>query len=518
MTAMTKLLRDLLHELQPVRIAGRTDLPINGLAYDSRRVVAGGLFVAIRGYHVDGHRYIDQALNAGVQALVVDASDWDGQSGLSIADHGALVVVPNSRTALAELAAAFYDYPARQLRTIGITGTKGKSTTTDLCYQTLAGVGLQTGMISTVDFVIGGERSPNTTRQSTPEALEVQSLLQRMFTTGCSHAVLEATSHALAARWNRLGSCDFDQAVFLNLGHEHLDFHGSIAQYRSDKARLFELLGDRRPPSDQRPIWAIANRDDPQHQYFLDAAPAHAHRLTFGNSPRADVRATLLQARPDGSTIRIDSDWGSTELHLRLPGSFNVGNALAALCVALAEEIPLDRAVHALEQAGGPRGRMQPVDCGQPFSVIVDYAHNPESFEQVLSMLRPLVTGRLISVFGSAGERDVAKRAMQGTIAGRYSDLVFLTDEDPRGEDRLAIIDQIAAGVAQSGKRADHDYFCRPDRREAIRQALAAAQPGDLVLLLGKGHEGNIIYADHSLAWNEAAVAAEELRALGYRC
>jgi UDP-N-acetylmuramoyl-L-alanyl-D-glutamate--2,6-diaminopimelate ligase len=506
-------LREMLAGVAVLRADGPLDLPIAGLAYDSRGVQPGGLFVAIRGYHTDGHAYVDQAVARGAAAVVVDARQWDEPTP----DGVTLVAVIDSRVALAPLAAAFYGYPARSLRTIGITGTKGKSTTTSLASQLLDGCGRQTGLISTVEFKVGPRRWANSTRQSTPEAPQVQALLAEMLAAGCDTAVVEATSHALSARWNRLGGCLFNVAVFLNITHEHLDYHGSFEQYRADKARLFELLGERGPRGVRKgELWAIANLDDPSCAVFLGAAPSAARRLTFGLAPGADIHARDVQAGPGGSSFVVETPWGSQALRLGLPGLFNVSNGLAALCVALSQGATLEQAAAALEAARGPRGRMEPVAMGQPFDVIVDYAHNPDSFEQVLGMLRPLTAGRMIAVFGSAGERDLAKRPIQGAIAARYCDLLVLTDEDPRGEDREAIIAQIAAGAEQAGKRAGAGYLAIPDRAEALRAALAAARPGDLVLLLGKGHESSIIYADHSLPWDEGAEARKALAALGY--
>jgi UDP-N-acetylmuramoyl-L-alanyl-D-glutamate--2,6-diaminopimelate ligase len=498
-----------------LRADGPLDIPVAGLAHDSRKVVPGGLFVAIKGYHTDGHAYVEQAVARGAAAVVVDAREWDEPTP----DGVTLVVALDSRVALAPLAAAFYGYPASRLLTIGITGTKGKSTTTDLTSQVLDGCGLSTGLISTVDFKIGQRRWANTTRQSTPEAPEIQELLAAMVADGCDTAVIEATSHALSARWNRLGGSLFDVAVFLNITHEHLDYHGSFEQYRADKARLFELLGERAPGAGPRrgPLWAIGNADDPSCPVFLAAAPPTARRLTFGLREPADVRARDVVAGPSGARFSVDSPWGSAAVRLQLPGLFNVSNALAALTVALSQGAKVEQAAAALATARGPRGRMEPVVMGQPFDVIVDYAHNPDSFAQVLGMMRPLTRGRMIAVFGSAGERDVAKRPIQGEIAARYCDLLVLTDEDPRGEDRLAIIEQIAEGAERAGRRRDDGYRIVPDRAAAVAEAIGAAREGDLVLLLGKGHEGNIIYADHSLTWNEAAEARSALVALGFK-
>lgn len=504
---MTKTLANLLPGVAVQQVIGDTTVAIRSLVYDSRRVTPGSLFVAIRGQHSDGHQFIPQALARGASALVVDQRHWQGPAPAGTP----VVVVADSRVALAPLAAAFYGYPGRELTTIGITGTKGKSTTTDLTAQLLAAAGRSVGMISTVDFQIGSRRWPNNTRQSTPEAPEVQALLREMVAAGCDTAVIEATSHALSPRWGRLVGCAFNVAVMLNIGHEHLDYHGSFEQYRADKAQLFALLAERAGPT-----WAIVNADDPNHQHFLAAAPATTSRLRYGLNEPAEVQGQLLRSGPMGSVLRVESPWGAAELTVPLPGRFNASNALAALTVALTQGISLDTAAATLVGVRAPRGRMVPINAGQPFGVIVDYAHNPDSFAQIFAMLRPQVQGRMIAVFGSAGERDVAKRAIQGEIAGQMCDLLVLTDEDPRGEDREAIIAQIAAGAERAGKQAGSGYLCIPDRAQAIRAALAAAQPGDLVLLLGKGHEGSIIYADHSIPWDEEGEARRALAELGY--
>ncbi|WP_298821300.1 UDP-N-acetylmuramoyl-L-alanyl-D-glutamate--2,6-diaminopimelate ligase [Chloroflexus sp.] len=504
---MTKPLAELLPGVIIHHLIGDPAVPIHSLTYDSRRVEPGSLFVAIRGQHSDGHQFIDQALARGAVALVVDQRHWHGSAPADVP----VVVVADSRVALAPLAAAFYGHPGREMITIGITGTKGKSTTTDLTTQLLAAAGRNVGMISTVDFQIGTRRWANDTRQSTPEAPEVQALLREMVTAGCDTAVIEATSHALSPRWGRLVGCAFAVAVMLNIGHEHLDYHGSFEQYRADKCQLFALLAER-----EGSTWAIVNADDPNHSHFLSAAPATAIRLRYGLQEPAEVRGQLLRSGPTGSLLQVDTPWGAAEMAVPLPGRFNASNVLAAVTVALTQGVSLDQVAAAVAGVRAPRGRMVPVHAGQPFDVIVDYAHNPDSFTQIFAMLRPQVQGRMIAVFGSAGERDVAKRAIQGEIAGRMCDLLVLTDEDPRGEDREAIIAQIAAGAEQAGKRAGSGYLCIPDRAQAIRAAFAAARPGDLVLLLGKGHEGSIIYADHSLPWDEEGEARRALAELGY--
>jgi UDP-N-acetylmuramoyl-L-alanyl-D-glutamate--2,6-diaminopimelate ligase len=381
-------------------------------------------------------------------------------------------------------------------------------------------------MLGTVDFKVGARQWANDTRQSTPEAPEVQALLRDMADAGCGFAVLEATSHALSARWNRLGGSLFDVALLTNVTHEHLDFHGSVEQYRRDKARLFEMLGESLnvqtfkrsnvQRSKARKI-AIVNADDPHHQMFLDAAPPSAERLTYAVASPADVRAYDVISSAAGLNFKVDTPWGGARLKLKLTGDFNVANALAALTVGLAEGLPLESCVAALEAIPGVRGRMERIEQGQPFTVLVDYAHTPGAFEKLMSIVRPLTSGQLIVVFGSAGERDREKRAIQGAVAARFCDLLILTDEDPRLEDRHAIIAEIAEGAEQAGKREGSGYLRIPERPAAIRAALAHAQPGDIVLLLGKGHESCIIYGDTKVPWDEAGEARAALRELGYR-
>jgi UDP-N-acetylmuramoyl-L-alanyl-D-glutamate--2,6-diaminopimelate ligase len=537
-------LHEILTGLSATQVDGPTDIEITSIAYDSRAVKPGSLFIAINGFHTDGRAFIPQALARGAVAVVVQPPG-DGGCGMGDGDYSGshppsripqfptIVAVENARTALAPIAAAFYNHPGAAMRVVGITGTDGKTTTTFLTSAVLEASGRATGMLGTVDFKVGARQWANETRQSTPEAPEVQALMRDMADAGCGYAVLEATSHALSARWNRLGGCMFDVALLTNVTHEHLDFHGSVEQYRRDKARLFEMLGEGdkgwrtgdsasipHPPSliparKARKI-AIVNADDPHHQMFLAAAPASAERLTYAIRSQADVRAYDVLSSAAGLRCRVETPWGDTQLNLKLTGDFNVSNALAALTVGLAEGVSLDACVAALEAIPGVRGRMERIELGQPFTVLVDYAHTPGAFEKLMSIARPLTDGQLIAVFGSAGERDREKRAIQGTVAARFCDFLVLTDEDPRLEDRDAIIAEIAQGAEQAGKRERSGYLRIPDRGAAIRAAFAHARPGDIVLLLGKGHESCIIYGDTKTPWDEAGEARAALREQGY--
>jgi UDP-N-acetylmuramoyl-L-alanyl-D-glutamate--2,6-diaminopimelate ligase len=550
-TPSTIRLADMLAALPDATIDGATDVAISGVAYDSRRVQPGGLFVAIRGQHADGHRFIGQALERGAAAIVYD--DPAARTGYD--SQATFVRVPNSRAALSPIAAAWYGWPGRALRVIGVTGSKGKTTTSTLIAHVLDQDGHRSGLMTTVDFKIGPRWIENTTRQTTPEALEIQQMLREMADDGCDFAVVEASSHGLSPQWNRVGDCNFDVAVITNITHEHLDYHGTFEQYRADKARLFALLsasasggaapasgadappcptggegsifpsppvGEGQPPQRQGegpkvPKTAVVNLDDPNAQYFIDAA-GDAQIITVAiNNPLAAVRPRDLELTRDGVRFVAVSPWGEVPVELGIPGEFNVLNALAAVAVGLAEGISVDGIAAGLRGVRGVNGRMERVELGQPWTVVVDYAHNPDSFERVMGMMRPLTQGQLISVFGSAGERDQAKRAIQGSISGRFCDLSILSDEDPRDEDPVTILREIAAGVEQAGKREGTGYLIIPDRRAAVREAFRRARPGDVVLLLGKGHESCILYErGRTLPWNERAEAEAALRAMGY--
>ncbi|HEX6290423.1 MAG TPA: UDP-N-acetylmuramoyl-L-alanyl-D-glutamate--2,6-diaminopimelate ligase [Herpetosiphonaceae bacterium] len=506
-------LAQLIADLPDAQVTGAREVAISGVTYDSRKVVPGSVFVAIKGTHVDGHRFIPQALQQGAAAIV-----YEDQAALTEAmpDTATFVRVPCSRAALSPIAAAFYDYPGRALRVVGVTGSKGKTTTSTLIAHVLDTEGHTSGLMTTVDFKIGPRWWSNLTRQTTPEALEVQQMLREMLDAGCDYAVVEASSHGLSPQWNRVGDCDFDVAVLTNLTHEHLDYHGSIEQYRRDKARLFELLHVGQAGQGGRKT-AVINLDDPSAPFFIDAAGA-ADVITYAlHNPSALVRPYDVDLTRDGVSYTATTPWGDVAIDLAIPGEFNVLNSLAALSVGLSQGISGAAIAAALRAVGGVNGRMERVELGQPFTVVVDYAHNPDSFEQVMGMMRPLTKGKLISVFGSAGERDHEKRAIQGEIAGRYCDLVIIADEDPRDEDREAILAEIAAGVQRTGKREGRDYLLIADRAQALREAFRRAQPGDIVLLLGKGHESCIIYeSGRKLPWSERGEAEQALREMGF--
>lgn len=425
----------------------------------------------------------------------------------------AYIRVENSRTVMSPVAAAFFDHPSEELTVIGVTGTDGKSTTCYYIQQLLQGSGKKTGLLTTVQFDMGDGPEKNYLRQSTPEPPDVHRLLREMRDLGCTHAVVEATSHGLSKINNRLGDVRFDIGVLTNISHEHLEFHKTLERYIDDKTNLFRAL----PPDSGR---GVVNLDDPHNGAFVTAAvcPVLSYSASEdGRTPGEDGGPDLLARNIRESAGRLDFTvlypGGTEEVMLPQPGRFNAENCLAALLAVsslpgekLTDYFPLTRGLRAI------RGRMVPVEEGQDFEVLVDYAHTPGSFEKLFPSLRRRVGGRLIAVFGSAGERDLAKRPILGRIAAGYADMIILADEDPRGEVPRDILEQIAEGC--EGFERDNNLFLIENRSEAIAHAFSLAKREDLVVLLGKGHEGSIIYSDGPHPWDEEEEARTILKAI----
>ncbi len=496
--------------------AALSAIEVRGVTDDSRSVRAGSLFVAVPGLHVDGHDFVGRAAASGAAVALVDRPLPD--VGLP------QLVVERSSAALAEAAAWWYGDPSRRLGVVGITGTDGKTTTSFLAVAALESAGRSPGLVGTVATRIGSVREANPEHTTTPGAPRLQQTLRAMADGGNDVAVVETTSHGLAA--DRVLGIAYDVAILTNLTHEHLEFHGSWEAYRDAKLSLFERLaaGAANPVKEiGGRVWpkaAIVNADDPNAGSFVGVAQeAGARVLTYGTDPAADVRASRVEEDAHGLRIEVVAPSGAGALVLRLTGRFNVHNALAA--VALGEALGLDPAAvrDGLASVRGVPGRMERLDAGQPFGVVIDYAHSPASLEKVLGLLAPLAAargGELVAVFGSAGERDVDKRRMMGRIAGRLARVVVATDEDPRGEDPVAILDEIARGAEDAGRQRDRDLFLIQDRPAAIAAAFERARPGDIVLLAGKGHEQSIIGPDGPVAYDERSTAVAVLATMGY--
>ena len=496
--------------------AGLAAVPVRGVTEDSRAVRPGDLFVAISGLHVDGHAFVAGAEAAGAAAAIV---------GQPVPDvRLPQLVVASPPAALADAAAWIFGDPSHELGVVGITGTDGKTTTSFLAVAALEAAGRSSGLVGTVATRIGTIQAANPEHTTTPGAPLLQRTLRAMADAGNEIAVVETTSHGLAA--DRVRGIAYDVAILTNLTHEHLDFHGTWEAYRDAKLSLFERLavGAANPVKKvggrSWPKAAIVNADDPNAGAFVGVAQeAGARVVTYGTDPAADVRASRVEEDAHGLRIAIDGLAGERTLALRLAGRFNVHNALAVVTLGAVLELDPERVAGGLADVPGVPGRMERLDAGQPFGVIIDYAHSPASLEKVLGLLAPTAAargGEVIVVFGSAGERDTEKRPMMGRIAGRLARLVVVTDEDPRGEDRAAILEDIARGAEAAGKRRERDLFLVADRPAAIETAFDRARPGDIVLLAGKGHEQSIIGPDGPVAYDERAAAEAALARLGF--
>ncbi|MBQ9239091.1 MAG: UDP-N-acetylmuramyl-tripeptide synthetase [Treponema sp.] len=561
----------------PLDDADARNIPVTALEFDSRAVTDGTLFFALPGLHEHGNRYIPEALMRGATAIVfqgelshetqIAAAEAVARRTLSdLASATATPVVPafikvsDARFAMAPIADAFYDSPSQRLIVIGVTGTEGKSSTVSFIWQLLRACGKKAGFISTVAYSLGGDAIPNPEHQTTPEAPIIQYMLNALLENGCTYAVIETSSHGLSTQTNRLGNVLFDCAVCMNVTLEHLEFHKTFEQYRSDKANLFRAL-DRHDhckliagTNVRVPAVGIVNLEDAAAQYFIESTTHPVYGFTTDGMAGAAAAETGDSATPlppipggirymkarniaaarYGLTCTIDAhspdavfrttddpavpqEHTILQVTAPLPGAFNVYNLMAALiAVSSVTELPFaDIAQHIPELMPVP-GRMTVIDAGQPFEVIVDYAHTPSSFETILPPIRKRCAGKLFAVFGSGGERDVTKRPLQGAIAARFCDIVVLTDEDPRGEDPLEIIQMITEGAEEAGKKRDTDLFLIPDRKQAIRTAFRMAHDDDIVLLLGKAHENSIIYSDRVLPYDETAEAQSALFELGF--
>jgi len=518
---MNMRLSALLDGISPRSIFMGSDPEITGIEYDSRKVRKGNIFLAFPGIHADGNAFVDAAIAAGAAAVVHERELPRRAEGVSY------IQVEDARRAASRLSAAFNGEPSRSLGVIGVTGTEGKSTTVSLVYQLLTLAGRRAGFFSTVMSDTGSGERPNPEHQTTPEAATVQSMLAAMRDAGCEYAVVESSSHGLSERTARLQDVEFDVGVVTNVTSEHLEFHGTWERYRSDKANLFRRLASREKTilgkTRRLPSFGVANADDPSAPYFASCTDRPV--ITYSSKGAvATLRASGIAADRSGSSFLIEGPADllgqdraliRAEARINLPGDFNVGNSLAALAVASAVMgAPWMSLVPLLARLRPVRGRMMNIERGQPFEVLIDYAHTPSSFETILPPIRARVSGRIFCVFGSGGERDTEKRPRQGEIAARYCDVVVLADEDPRGEDPMALLEEIAAGCPSLPR--NERLFLIPDRPAAIRAAFSMARAGDAVLLLGKGHENSIIYADRSMPYDEETEATAALAELGY--
>jgi len=469
-----------LRELLGDAASGAPPVEVAALAYDNRRVLPGSVFFCVRGFTRDGHDFARDAIARGAAALVVDHP-----LGLAVPE----VVVADVRAAMAPAAARLHGDPTASLRTIGVTGTNGKTTTAYVVRALLQAAGLQTGLLGTVTSVIGGEE--RAVVRTTPEAVDLQETFAAMRAGGDTHCVMEVSSHAL--QLGRADAIHWAAAIFTNLTQDHLDFHPTMEDYFAAKRKLFEA----------GPQVAVINVDD---AYGARLAAEFPSATTIAiDSPQADLRATGVRTDFSGSTFRA----GDLELRSPLPGRFNVLNVLGAVVAVRALGVDDDTIAAALPAAGRVPGRFEPVDEGQEFAVLVDYAHTPDSLENVLAAARPLTEGRLLCVFGCGGDRDRGKRPQMGEISARLADHTIVTSDNPRSEDPGAIVDEILTGIAD---RSTTEAIV--DRHAAIERAVQLGRLGDVVVIAGKGHEqGQEFEGGRKLPFDDVTVAREALRA-----
>ncbi len=469
------------------------DAKIEGIAIDSRAVKPGFLFVAMRGRDVDGHNYIQKAIDMGASAVVGDRD----LGGFSVP----YIRLENARHSLTWLAAAFHGFPARKLTMIGVTGTDGKTTTSNLLHKILLAAGLKAGMISTVNAVVGDEILDTGFHVTTPDAHDVQEYLARMVAAGLTHCILETTSHGWAQY--RVDACEFDVGVVTNITHEHMDEHGGYENYRAAKARLFNSLEWTRQKPQGNPRLGVINFDDKKSFGFLDGF-IKTQKVNYGLGEGCDVRGMNIEYNPSGIQFTAVAKGFRVAITSDLVGAYNVSNCLAALTAAVyGLGIDPEVAAKGIASLEGIPGRMERIDLGQNFTAIVDFAHTPNALKVSLEAGRTMTSKRVIAVFGSAGLRDKEKRRMMAETAAELADLTVLTAEDPRIESLDGILEEMAQGAISKGGVEGKTFWRVPDRGEAIKFALRLARPGDIVLSCGKGHEQSMCFGKTEFLWDD---------------
>lgn len=478
---------------RPIGIESLPDISIEGISYDSRSVGKNFVFVCVAGFRIDGNKFIADALQKGASVIV-------SQKKMDVADDVVFIEVDDSRAALSRLAACFYGYPDRQLRVIGVTGTAGKTTTTYMIKSILEHYGKKAGLIGTITYKVSDEALPS--GRTTPESLDLESMFADALAAGVEYIVMEVSSHSLSL--HRVDCIEFDQAVFTNLGLDHLDFHNTTEDYLRVKSSLFTQL-DLFKEKDGKT--AVVNIDDVHSSRILSSTSAN--KITYGLTKEADVYANPRQLDIDGISFEAFTPKGKMDVRLNIPGRFNIYNALAAIACTMAEGVPLQVIKEGLEDVGSIPGRFERIK-GRDFDVIVDFAHTPESLKNLLETARQLTKKKLIVVFGCGGDRDRSKRPIMGEIAAGLSDYCILTSDNPRTEDPFRIILDIEAG-AQKLKHRD-EYFVAVDRKEAIERACSEAASGDLVVIAGKGHETYQILGEENIHFDDREIVKEVLK------
>jgi UDP-N-acetylmuramoyl-L-alanyl-D-glutamate--2,6-diaminopimelate ligase len=484
-------------------LASSGDSDVSCVEYDSRRVKPGCVFIAMRGESSDGNRFIDQAIQSGAVAVVTDSATERTRPNVAWA------VVPRGRRALARVSANFYKKPAERMAITGITGTNGKSTTAFLLESILKAANRKCALIGTIEYHVAGKVLP--APHTTPESLDLNRIFSQAVGSGASEAVMEVSSHALTQ--GRVFGIPFDAAVFTNLTRDHLDYHNTMEEYFAAKRVLFEGCGTDAPRA------AVTNIDDEAGAKLAEFSPKHSSVVLKYGWEQGDLHTEKVEITTHGTRFDLVTPKARIPMFTALIGRVNVYNILAAAAAAIARGCEAETISQGVEQLECVPGRFQRVDCGQPFTVVVDYAHTDDALRNLTSLAREIVLalnprGRVLSVFGCGGDRDRKKRPLMGEAVGQGSDFAVLTSDNPRSEDPLAIINDAVVGLQKTGV----NYTIEPDRRKAIAFAISEARPADIVLIAGKGHEKVQVTKDGAIPFDDVEVAREALRTAGFEC
>lgn len=478
------ILSDLLKDVNVKKNAGVGGIKVGGISYDSRKVKPGDVFVCITGFEADGHKYARSAVESGAVAVVAEHD-------MPTVDVPC-IVVKNTRMAMAQMAAAYYDYPFKKFNLIGITGTNGKTTTTYLIKAILEHLGKKVGLIGTNQNMIGDEVIPTT--RTTPDSLELMELFDRMASRGAEYVVMEVSSHALAL--DRVTACTFDVGAFTNITQDHLDFHKTMEEYLAAKSILFNICKN-----------GVINKDDSRSGFLLENAKCD-DIITYGIKSDCDLKADNISLNQDGVEFDISFNGENGRVELPIPGEFSVYNAMTAIGCCLADGFALKDVIDGLHSAKGVKGRIEIVNTpGTDYTVIIDYAHTPDGLLNVINAIRGFAKGRIVTLFGCGGDRDATKRPIMGKIAGELSDFCVVTSDNPRTEDPEKIIEQVVEGV----KETDCEYVVITNRFLAIEYALDHAQKNDIILLAGKGHETYQVLGTDTIQFDEREIVQKLL-------
>lgn len=481
------LFASLLKDVETLEIVGNTNIEINKIEYDSRKVEKGDVFVAIEGYQTDGHRYIDSAVKNGAVAIVVQSKP---ANELSVP----YVIAKDTRKALSLMASAYYDYPSKKMKLIGVTGTNGKTTVTYLVKSTLEFAGYKVGLIGTNQNMIGNKVLES--ERTTPESLELQKLFFDMANEGVNFVIMEVSSHSLYL--DRVYGNEFYLGAFTNLTQDHLDFHGTMEDYAKAKAKLFKMC-----------YKGIINADDEYVKLISEDATSKITK--YGINKKSDISAKNIKFNQRGVLFEVETPFGSENIRLDIPGEFSVYNALCAIGICQAVGIGISDIAKALVLTKGVKGRAEVVSVATPYTVMIDYAHTPDGLENIISTIKGFCKGRVITVFGCGGDRDRTKRPKMGKIAGDLSDVCVVTSDNPRTEDPELIIKDVLEGM----KDVKAEYVAITNRTQAIEHAMKIAKEGDVVLLAGKGHETYQILKDKTIHYDEREIVKEVVKRIG---